>query len=738
MSQFSTFGPLLRYLRKRAGMTQGDLAAAVGYSVSYISALEKEQRRPDSQQVAERFLPALAGAGEPRLLDRLLELAGPVESSPPVQLLGRAAELAQITHLVMSHPGRLVTLTGPPGIGKTSLALAAAQRLAPLHADGVTVVWLGAIESIELVAPALTSALGLVENEQPAAARLVAHLRRRELLLVLDNFEQVMAAASLVTELLAACPRLRVLVTSRERLRLRAEQSIPLRPLDNATAVELFVARVRARDAHYELAADAHATVAALCRQLDELPLAIELMAAHALTNSPAALLAQLRDRQGGGPPADQPVLTTALQRSYLLLTAEEQRLLRMLGVFAGGVSLDALAWLGRDLRTVQALANKSLLRLARAGDDRRIVMLETVRDFALARLQAADELHAAQDARLAWCVALAEQAEPLLHSAAQTAWLQRLEPERYNFYGALHYDLGAGGLATVAAAVRLASSLRHFWVARNHVAEIACWLEAIHAAAEQVGLDAHLWVRLCNCAGTIAFYRAEYAAAHRHFAAALSRAEAIGDRQGVAYALDGLGAEAVNRGDLSGARVCSAASLEHSTAIGDHWLAGITLMNLGEIARMEDDLAAADRHYRASLARLQLAGDPFFTAVAQINLGQVCLHRNDLSQAESALRQALAAGLQAESVQIVAPALEKLAGVLSAREPASARRCFGLAQGLRQASGVAVQPVDEADHARLAASLPPAGPSAEEQADFTVSAPLDWEAVRALVRASG
>ena len=321
----------------------------------------------------------------------------------------------------------------------------------------------------------------------------------------------------------------------------------------------------------------------------------------------------------------------------------------------------------------------------------------------------------------------LAERAEPLLHSAAQTSWLQRLESDRYNFYAALRTALDTG---SVADAVRICVALRHYWVARNHVAEITAWLAAIHQAAEQVDLEEQLWVRLLNCEGTIAFYRAEYAAANVHFAAALARAEAIGDRQGVAYALDGLGAEAANRGDLPYARTCSAASLAHSTAIGDHWLAGITLMNLGEIARMEDDIAAAAQHYRASMHRLLLAGDPFFIAVAEINLGQVYLHQGNLVQAETVLRQSLASGLQAESVQVVAPALEKLAGVLAAQDGTTAGQLFSLALGLRQASGVTVQPVDQADHDQLAERLQPLL-AAHGCADaVALGARLQWPAI--------
>jgi predicted ATPase/DNA-binding XRE family transcriptional regulator len=731
VNEFTTFGSLLRVLRKRAGMTQGDLAAAAGYSVAYISALETGQRRPDPTTVRNHLAPVLAVAADPRLLERLYVLAGGAAESAPGTLLGRDAEIAALGQRLLRHPGRLLTLTGPPGIGKTSLALAVAQDLAHTQANGVCVVWLGAVADSALVAAAIASALGIVEDERPPHARLIAHLRNRRLLLLLDNFEHVTPAAALVADLLQTCPHLRILVTSRARLRLRAEQSIPVAPLADAAALALFVARVRAQDAGYTLPPEQQPVVAEICRLLDHLPLAIELIAAHALTVPPDTLLALLRDSRldllgGRAPDAEPGTLTAALQRSYALLAPAEQQLLRLLGIVDGGAGLDAVAWLGGELRTVQALADKSLVRLDAAGAARRVWLLETVRAFARQLLRECGELELAEQRRLAWCLALAEEAAPLLHCAAQTQMLQRLEPERYNFYAALHYAVGA---VAVADAVRIVVALRHFWVARGHLAEIAPWLALLQAEAARTGLDAALWVRLLNCAGTIAFYRGEYAAAGATFRAALQQAEATGDRQGIAYALDGLGAEAANRNLLVAARTYSMDSLAHATAIGEHWLAGITLMNLGEIARMEGDLAAAAQHYRAGMMQLQFSGDPYFIAVAEINLGQVYLHQGELAQAEAVLRQALAAGLQAESVQVVAPALEKLAGVLALRDGATAGRCFGLAQTLRQASGVAVQPVDQEDYARLAAQVD----AAPTGVAITVGGRIDWAAIRSL-----
>jgi predicted ATPase len=749
MSTGTTFGEMLRHLRKRAGLTQSDLAAAAGCSVSYISALETGQRRPDAGMVRTQLAPALVAAGDARLLDRLQELAAAASAAiDPAQtpaahdagaggLFGRDADIDALCQRLQSHPGRLLTLLGPPGVGKTSLAQAVVRVLAPFFAGGAHTVWLGEVSGSELVAAAIATALHLVEDTRPPAARLIDQLRSRELLLFLDNFDDFARAPSttaLVADLLKACPRLRILVTSRERLRLRAEQIVQLQPLDSSSAVALFIARARGHQPGYTPSPAEQEGIAELCRRLDNLPLAIELIAAHAPEMTMPDLLAHLRTdrlallgKRATKLSAAQRTLTAALQHSYALLAPAEQRALRLVSVFDGGAELAGVDALAISLPVVQALADKSLLRLESVGEVRRVRLLETVREYAAMLLTAAGEFDDAQQRRLAWCVALAEQAAPLLHSAEQTRWLQRLEPERYNFFTAIHYAVGAGA---VEAALRLVVALRHFWVARNHLAEIAPWFDVIEYEAQNAAIGPELRARFLNAKGTIAFYRGQYDRAGAYFLQAFQLAKEVGDQREIAYAFDGLGAQAVNLGQLAVARMFSATSLDHATASGDAWLAGIALMNLGEIARMEGDIAGAAAHYRASLSRLQQAGDPYFSAVAEINLGQVYLHQGDLAQAEAVLRQALAAGLDAESVPVVAPALEKLAGVLAPRDGATAGRCFSLAQALRQASGVAVQPADQGDYDRLVAQFG----AAPLCAALAGGGRIDWHAIRAAV----
>ena len=751
----TTFGDFLRFLRKRAGLTQSDLGAAAGYSVSFISTLESGKRRPDPAAVSQRFVAALRLENEPNLAARLLELAGgpavlDVSSAAPahaagstlpqlpVELIGRRDDVDWICRRLMVHPGRLMTLTGPPGIGKTSLALAAAHALQSLHRDGARFVALETVEQPELVAATIAAALGIPETPLAADQRLAAFLRDKEVLLALDNFEQVTAAATLVAELLAGCPLVRVLVTSRERLRLRAEQVYPVPPLGLAPACALFVERSRAADPTLAFAGDDLDTIEAICRKLDGLPLAIELIAAQSELLSPAALLARLNDRrldmlQGGAPdlPPEQRTLTNAIHRSYSLLPPAEQGLFRALGGFAGGCDLAAVDMLGFDLGTVQALVHKSLIRMEPAGGERRIVQLETLRDYARRQLAAAGETEGVEEQRLAYLVALAERAEPQLHSAAQLDWLHRLEANLPNLFGALDFALAAH---RPVAAVRLAAALSHFWVTRNHLAETMRRLTLLRAALAAQDLDDHLWARLLNCQATLAFYLGDFDQARGCYTAALEHAERAGNRADLAYALDGLGADAANRDDLAAARAFSEQSLAHALAIDDRWLAGLTLMNLGEIARTENDYVTAGRRYAESLAHLEIAGDPFFVAVAQINQAQVCLHEGNLAAAERYLRRSLDAGLRAESAQVVAPALEKLADVFARRDSTRAVRLFGCAEGLRHASGFAIQPVDQADHDKLHQELLGMLGTPDYHAAFTAGARQEWETIRALV----
>jgi predicted ATPase/class 3 adenylate cyclase len=557
----------------------------------------------------------------------------------PTSFIGREQEVRTVCELLRWPEVRLLTLTGPGGTGKTRLGLQVAEELSDSFAHGVFFVNLAPLSDPALVVPTIANTLELrASTDQALLDLLKAYLRDKQLLLLLDNFEQVASAAVQVADLLAVCPKLKVLVTSRMVLHVQAEQEFAVPPLvvpdpkrlpDLATlsqyeAVALFISRAQAVKPEF-LVSNANApAVAEICVRLDGLPLAIELAAARIKLLPPQALLARLGKRLAvltsgaHDAPARQRTLRNTISWSYHLLDADEQRLFRRLSVFVGGCTIQAIEAVcsarGNGalsvLDAVASLIDKSLLRQTeQEGVEPRFVMLETIREYGLECLVTSGEMEITHQAHAAYYLWLAEEAEPELVGPLQTVWLERLEREHDNLRAALGWFIERGGPGSSREMpLRLAGALRRFWEVRGHWGEGQNFLE--RALAGSKGVAVQVQVKALKAAAHLAYNRGPIDRAEALYEECLARCRELGDTGGLALSLRLLGAIAANRSNYVVASSRTEESLALFRAAGDKEGIAWALNNLAEIVSQQGEYDRAISLTEESLALFRAAGN--------------------------------------------------------------------------------------------------------------------------------
>jgi predicted ATPase/DNA-binding SARP family transcriptional activator len=613
--------------------------------------------------------------------------------TPPYPLLGRERELSALADVVRRDGTRLVTLTGIGGIGKTRLALELVTRLAPEFRDGTGVALLATLQDPALVARAILEALGLPEAGRDPEEALIRTLSGSRLLLLIDNFEQVIAAAPTVARLLEAAPGLKVIVTSRAPLRVAAEQEFAVPPLAEDEAAELFVTRAQAANPTFVLTEQNAAAVAELCVRLDGLPLAIELAAARSKLLPPVALLARLGSRlellTGGrrDAPRHQQTLRMTLDWSYDLLDADAQRLFAQLGVFAGGCTLASAESVcrveGSVLEGLAALVDESLVT-QRESDEPRFTLLQLVRDYALERLSGSADNDETRRRHLEHFVALADEAEVGLAGSDQARWLAHIEGEHDNLRAALAYALETDDSSS---ALRLVVGVRRFWQIHGYLAEGRQSLESALAVTE--GVPSELRANGFNMAGILAGEQGDFDAARVSFTAAAEEARAVGAMRALSSAIVNLGNLAFFGGDADAARDLYKESIDHFASLGDVRGQALAKVNIGIMSLTEGDAGEAVAWLTAARDLAREVGDELEVGHATRSLAAAMIELGEAAEATTLLAESLGIVRELGDTHGIGDCLEIFAGLAATTgEAARAATLFGASDVVRTSIG--------------------------------------------------
>ncbi len=762
-SKGSRFGELLRSYRDSANLTQEELAGRTGLTPQAIGLLERGERRRPHRYTVQKLAEALELRGEDHAdfeaaARRSSAYRAAVEphrnlSAPLTSLIGREREVATVASLLRLENTRLLTLTGPGGVGKTRLALEVAECSHEAFAGGIVFVPLAPLRDAALLPSVLAETLGIKEvSGEPLQETVEKHLQDKQVLLVLDNFEHLLTAAPVLSELVGRCRQLTVLATSRAPLRLGGEHQFPVPPLPlpeadilasgnipehPPAAVELFLQRAQAVMPTFELTATNSAAVAQICRRLDGLPLAIELAAARVKLFPPQALLNRLDHRlqllTGGARdlPERQHTLRDTVAWSYDLLDPAEQVLFRRFAIFAGGCTLEAVETVcGSEedeqavssvLETLASLVDNSLLVAQSESfgyqqhEELRFTILETIREYALERLTSSGELEEVQRKHARYYVELGEVAQPVASKRWEEAewWSKftRIEREHDNLRAALGWAVQNREVETGA---RLALALWWFWIERGYLSDGRRWTETLLALDEagdptgetQLKLPARTKARLIHVSGILSMVQGDYDRAVELHEVALAMYREMGHKKGESASLRELGFVSYERGDYERAARLHKRSLDLAREFATTFSIAWSLRALGDAVREQGDLRRARTLLEESLALSRGEEHAWGVVRTLASLGSVECEAGEYSRASGLYEESLNLGRRLGMNLTILRCLEGLARVAVARgRMERAAWLCGAVAALREDKGWQLPPGKRAERERTVAA---------------------------------